>query len=167
MNMKILKGQYFSFDAIIGSVIFVMALVSLLSYWSSLRSSLDFQNNDVSREAVRISNTLLLQGNPSDVSCENMDRLGFANQNRRINWSTVLCAQLKLNTQNVLKDKLETGYNVIIVFESPSSSRSVSIGGAVNQNFLDTANNIYKLRRIVSIDSPEDELVYLDVYLYR
>ncbi len=52
-----MKGQYFSFDAIIASVIFVMALVALLSYWHSVKSYLDSQNDEISKEAIQIPTT--------------------------------------------------------------------------------------------------------------
>ena len=41
------KGQYFSFDAIVASVIFVLALVALLSYWHSVRSYLEHENSGI------------------------------------------------------------------------------------------------------------------------
>jgi len=161
------KGQYFSFDAIVASVIFVLAVVSLLSYWSSIRTSLDFQNSAASRESVRISEALLSQGTPKDVSCSNMKRLGFANSNKRINWSIVLCAEVEAqNNGNYLKERLGTGYNVTIKFERDDGSEVV-VGRDVDDQLIREVKNIHKLRRIVSLDTPEDELVYLDIFLYR
>ena len=166
MIMRLLKGQYFSFDAIVASVIFVLALVSLLSYWNSLRNSLDFQNSAVSKESVRVSNALTEQGTPENVACNLMNRLGFANSNGKINWSIVECAETASFDQDQLKNKLETGYNVTIVFERADGSQ-VIIGPELDQNLIDDLSNIYKIRRIVSLDSPEDEIAYLDLYLYR
>lgn len=88
-----MKGQYFSFDAIIASVIFVLALVALLSYWHSVKSFLDYQNDQLSRDAVRISNLLFTPPEPS-ADCADMDRLGFAFSwnDRRADSSILACA---------------------------------------------------------------------------
>ena len=57
------KGQYFSFDAIIASVIFVIALVSFLNYWYSMKASLDSKDEDINKEAMRISDAILAENN--------------------------------------------------------------------------------------------------------
>ncbi|MFA5108059.1 MAG: hypothetical protein WC492_00830 [Candidatus Micrarchaeia archaeon] len=67
--MKFLKGQYFSFDAIIATVIFVMALSILFNHWYAARSQMDEQGNFLQSEAHRISNIFLGVG---DYSVKNV-----------------------------------------------------------------------------------------------
>ncbi len=58
------KGQYFSFDAIMASVIFILALTLLSSHWFSLRAQIDDRSDYLQTEAFRISDALLGPGDP-------------------------------------------------------------------------------------------------------
>ncbi len=60
--MKSKKGQYFSFDAIVSVVIFVMAITILLSHWYSLKTKMNEQTTYLQDEALRISEILLGPG---------------------------------------------------------------------------------------------------------
>jgi len=106
-----MKGQYFSFDAIIASVIFVMALVALLSYWHSVKAYLDYQNDDLSREAIRISNLLFTPPSPGP-SCDSMTRFGLSKSwdDRRLDSSVLACAEGKDTAW--LQEMLGTSYKV-------------------------------------------------------
>ncbi len=53
-----MKAQYFSFDAIMASVIFILTLTILFSYWYSTRSSLEIGQEELSTEAFRIAENL-------------------------------------------------------------------------------------------------------------
>lgn len=61
-----MKGQYFSFDAIIAAVIFVASISLLTTYWFGVRSVMDARSNDMFAEALRVSDSLLTPGNPVD-----------------------------------------------------------------------------------------------------
>lgn len=58
------KGQYFSFDAIVASVIFILAITLLSGHWYSLRAQIDDRSDYLYSEAFRISDTLLGPGDP-------------------------------------------------------------------------------------------------------
>ncbi|MBI5227080.1 hypothetical protein HY988_00695 [Candidatus Micrarchaeota archaeon] len=171
-----MRGQYFSFDAIVASVIFVLALVALLSYWHSVKNYLDYQGASLSKDSVRISNQLLSVSG-SSANCQDLESLGFALSvdDRRLNASTMECALKKgQGNQDWLKQKLGTPYNVSInVTELSDSSNSqkpivFSIGG----NLPDAPNEVVKIRRVVSIynDSKgvkKTYLAWMEVALYR
>ena len=98
------KGQYFSFDAIIGAVIFSMALVALLSYWHAVQSALETQNDETGKETVRISNVLFSPAIHSPVSsndCATFERGGFAVgwEDRRLNSTALDCISQKASAE--------------------------------------------------------------------
>jgi len=141
-----MKGQYFSFDAIIASVIFVLAVVALLSYWHSVRSFLDYQNDPLSKDAIRVSNLLFTPPTPS-ASCASMDHLGFAfsYDDRRVNESVIDCAASE--GQSWLRQKLGTAYGTSIKVTNLADGTIVTIGGEVPSG---TAN-VVRIRRLASV----------------
>lgn len=58
------KGQYFSADAIIAAFIFVMALSLLTAHWFALRAQAESQSVSLLDDANRVSDLLLMPGNP-------------------------------------------------------------------------------------------------------
>lgn len=56
------KGQYFSFDAIVAAVIFVMAISILTGHWFSLRAQMDEQTLFLQDEAIRLSEIFVSPG---------------------------------------------------------------------------------------------------------
>lgn len=54
-----MKGQYFSFDAVIGFTIFILVLMTILSYWYSATSYFHTVENPMNKEAYRISEIVL------------------------------------------------------------------------------------------------------------
>lgn len=160
-----MKGQYFSFDAIIASVIFVLALVALLSYWHSVRSFLDYQNDPLSKDAIRVSNLLFTPSSPSAASCDSMDRLGFARawDDRRVNQSIVDCAGAQ--SQSWLRQKLSTAYGASIIITNLADGSVTTIGGAVPAG---TAN-VVKIRRLATVANSTGgtSLAAIDLSMYR
>jgi hypothetical protein len=61
-----MKGQYFSFDAIIATVIMVLAFSSLIAYWYGAQSVVESRVYGRLSDAERIAETLLSPGSPSD-----------------------------------------------------------------------------------------------------
>ncbi len=161
--IRFFKGQYFSFDAIMASVIFVLALVALLSYWHSVKSFLDYQNDDLSKEAIRISNLLFA---PSSSDCASVEKLGFAISwsDRRINSSILECAAKHDGAW--LKDKLETPYNASIKIISVSSASINYIGEPVPAG----VQNVVNIRRLATVYNFTDKTSYpvvVDLSVYR
>lgn len=61
-----MKGQFFSYDAIVAASIFAILFTLLLVYWTSLRSVVFTQIDDMFRVAIMISDSLLTPGNPAN-----------------------------------------------------------------------------------------------------
>ena len=77
------KGQFFSYDAIIAGAIFLLAIALILSYWNGVQPN---QETDLSRETLRLSETLLTAGFPPDWEKNgNPKSIGLAEkQNSRV-----------------------------------------------------------------------------------
>jgi len=60
------KGQYFSFDAVVATVIMVVAITSLTAYWFGVQSVVESRNNPMYGDALRIAESLLSPGSPSN-----------------------------------------------------------------------------------------------------
>ncbi|MFH0737835.1 MAG: hypothetical protein V1827_04210 [Candidatus Micrarchaeota archaeon] len=160
-----MKGQYFSFDAIIAAVIFVLALVALLSYWHSVRSFLDYQNDPLSKDAVRISNNLFMPASPPN-DCGNMASLGLAVgwNDRRVNASVLDCA--KNRDQAWLQERLGTPYGVSIIVTNVADGSLISeIGEAAPGE----ASNVVNIRRLATVvdETGASALAKVDLTLYQ
>ena len=60
INNKNSKGQFFSFDVIVGSVIFMLAFFLVSFYWLNAQTQVADHTVDLQREAVRISELLMV-----------------------------------------------------------------------------------------------------------
>ena len=75
------KGQYFSFDAIIATVIVVIAMTSLLTYWFSVQSVVDAKSNYMQSAAMNMADTLMSPGIPENWydHIDTLQQIGFTN----------------------------------------------------------------------------------------
>jgi len=76
-----MKGQYFSFDAVVATVIMVIAMTSLAAYWNGTRSVADSRTSPLYADAIRIADSLLSPGVPSGWASgpvENVRQFGLA-----------------------------------------------------------------------------------------
>jgi len=163
-----MKGQYFSFDAIVASVIFVLAVVALLSYWHSVKSYLDYQSDDLSREAVRISNLLLTPAYPAGSCGDSIESLGLSGQwseRSRISSQALSCAEGEDSAW--LKERLGTPYEVFVeVHEIGTGADERTIGTAPPAD----AATIVKLRRLATMVDEQAgtaTVAAIDVSVYR
>ncbi len=160
-----MKGQYFSFDAIIASVIFVLALFALLSYWHSVRSLLDFQNEALGKDAVRVSNLFFTPPSPPEADCNSLERLGFAFSwdDRRVDEALLKCAETK--DPGELKELLGTANNVSVEVENLANNEVTLIGGPVPAEVVD----VVKIRRLATVvDANGDTyLATIDMSVYQ
>jgi hypothetical protein len=164
-----MKGQYFSFDAIIASVIFVMALVALLSYWHSVKAYLDYQNDDLSREAIRISNLLFTPPSPQPTSCDTMNRFGLSVSwdDRRLDSAIISCAEGKDSTW--LQQELGSSYPLMMNITRLTDMKVVTIGSQVQPSSTGKMD-VVKIRRaatVVNLTSGETYPADIDLVLYR
>jgi len=77
-----MKGQYFSFDAIIATVIMVLAFSSLVAYWYGAQAVVESRTYSRLADANRIAESLLSPGSPTnwaDGNVEDVRQLGIAN----------------------------------------------------------------------------------------
>jgi len=168
------KGQYFSFDAIIASVIFMIAVVMLLSYWHSVKTFLEYQSGDMSREAMRIAAMLLSPPSPSYASgnnCGSMQSIGLVNSfvDKTINKSTLECLRQQSKQPDFLKSKFATPYNVVINVSSISSTGPGKFSYTIGTLSSKTTSEIVKIRRIATVVSEDGKttMATIDVYLFR
>jgi len=80
--MKSMKGQYFSFDAIIATVIMVLATTSLVAYWFGVEAVVEARNNSLHDDAMRIAESLVTPGVPANwpaLGLDNTYQIGLAN----------------------------------------------------------------------------------------
>ena len=78
-----MKGQYFSFDAIIATVIMVLAFSSLVAYWYGAQAVVESRNYSRLADANRIAESLLSPGSPSD-----WNQLSYTYQIRQLGIAT-------------------------------------------------------------------------------
>lgn len=164
-----MKGQYFSFDAIVASVIFMMAVVMLLNYWHSVRTFLEYQSGDISREAMRISAMLFSPPSPATATgnnCRNMQTIGLFNsfESKQVNETTLDCLQSAYRTDPAgLKSRFATPYEVTIKVSEIGGGSRWTIGQEPQSQ-----SEIVKIRRIASIvKDGGSTMAAVDVYLYR
>ncbi len=77
-----MKGQYFSFDAVVATVIMAIAMTSLAAYWSGTRSVVDSRASPLYEDALRIADSLLSPGVPAGWErgpVEEVQQFGLAN----------------------------------------------------------------------------------------
>jgi len=162
-----MKGQYFSFDALISSAIFILALISLLATWQSLRTSLEHQSSPTALEALRIGETLLGPGSSTSstsvVDCSEMDVPGIAVSwdDRRVDSSKLdSCALLDADT---LKSKLATSYSIDVRIDGEHKlGDDITKAGSVSE--------IGRARKIIVLyDSTtrSEQIVPMDIYIYK
>lgn len=74
-----MKGQYFSFDALVAAVIMIVAFTSLMGYWYSTQYVIESHNSNLQVEAIRIANSLYSPGTPENwPSAGTIRQIGIA-----------------------------------------------------------------------------------------
>ncbi len=162
------KGQYFSFDAIIAAVIFMMAIVFLLSYWHSIKTFLDYQTSDVMKDSMRIASLLFVPSSPEGATtCMEIENLGFAVSwnDRRVDQAMVDTAIACSSEAGWLKTTLATPYNVSIKVSYVDTDDVFYIGGLPPDDAKEVAN----MRRAAAVVQPDSstKLAYFDISVYR
>jgi len=160
------KGQYFSFDAIIAAVIFLMAVVLLLGYWHSIKTFLDYQTSDVMKENLRIASLLFVPPEGA-LTCDGLESLGFAISwyDRRVD-QNVIDAASSCATGDWLKLKLATPYSVAIKVTYLDDGSDVLIGELPAE---DETGEVVNMRRAASVVRSDGttRLAAFDIYVYR
>ena len=108
--MRTKKGIYFSFDAIIASVIFILTLISLLSYWYAIRESVQRSDSLIAEEALRISDLLYSYS---------FDKFGFANDSATNILDVEKIEKYQKDSQGIRED-VGSIYDIYIKFDLKS-----------------------------------------------
>ncbi len=100
-----MKGQYFSFDVVVASLMFVLALVTLFSFWAYITQTSNQNLEFLRKEAIRIS-YLLISDSPNMGIIEDplthrlislngeVDKATIAERIRNANSTTRFCIQV-------------------------------------------------------------------------
>lgn len=149
-----LKGQYFSFDAMVATVIFLMTILAFFSYWNAMKSSLAEEQGFMEKEAIRISNALFTP----DLS---KGGIGVSWSDKRIKMDKLSFAAAKM------REIYNTPYNVYIEIRVGYAG-SQKWDAGVNPRMRKT-EKIVKITRVATgiFRSGEEVPVIVDVYLYR
>lgn len=160
-----MKGQYFSFDAIIGASIFILTLVAIFSYWYGVSNSIEQQQSTLAKEAIRIADILY---SPTEIP------YGLT-----VNWSDRHLVWEKIDglcEENDAQEVLGSEYGVAIYFTDREgenecwwySSEYPGIESVGDEGYT-LSNEIYKIRRVGSylMDDGTTELGYVDIYVYN
>ena len=77
-----MKGQYFSFDAIVAAIIMITAFTLLFTYWFSMQYAVESRTLDLQSNAMRIADSLLTPGKPDSwetyPQLANVHQIGIA-----------------------------------------------------------------------------------------
>ncbi len=172
MEHSHLKGQYFSFDAIIATVIMVLAMTALISYWFGTQSVTESRANPLYPNAIRVAESLFSEGVPANWTLSSLD-------------SVSQLGLLKKGSQNELdKDKilkleqdwaanytqvgklLRSSANYYIEIKNAGETAPVVFG--IGNSSFTSANEVAIAHRGAIIDeSGRKAPVQITVYLWR
>jgi hypothetical protein len=148
-----MKGQYFSFDAVIGASIFILTLVAIMSYWYGVSSSIEQQQSSLAKEAIRVADILY---SPTEVP------YGIT-----LDWDDKRISREKVEALcngDAPAGLLESQYGVLIDFNTRADRICLwPEFGSIS------SNEIYKIRRTGTfVDSEGNaESGYVDIYIFN
>lgn len=159
-----MKGQYFSFDAIVGASIFILTLIAIMSYWYGVSNSIEQQQSSLAKEAIRVADILY---SPQEVPYG----LTLGWNDKHLNQTKIydLCF-----SGGDPAAALGSAYGVTINFHSVETG-SDSWNGCIWSSSGSTehvgisSSSIYKMRRTASLYNEDGgtERMYMDIYIYE
>jgi hypothetical protein len=162
--MSFLKGQYFSFDAIVGGTIFILTAIALFSYWNGINGSFDQAHDMLAREAFRISETMLTPVPPGITA-------GW--RDAHVNYSLVDddCSLLLDGLDGAgPADAFGSGYLVSVYFDEVNNRGGVTrvCTWGTPEDEIDS-QSAYRMRRAVSYmkEDGKTSLGYFDIIVYE
>ena len=180
------KGQYFAFDAITAVIIFIVTISLVASFWFNIQSTMNAYDSESYRTAIRISDTLVSKGSPSESSIINwiwymrIDQLeminvaGFGEDTGLPVLDEELISDLDAAVGDVssdlerknydrLKQVLRTGYEVNIqIYEDGTYNQGDSTSTTYNiglSNYTNTNVTVASFTRVVTIHTNTDEYI--------
>jgi len=179
---RLKKGQVWSYDLIVGSILFVIAMGVLAFFWWSARTNISENKDAIVREAVKVSDVLVSPGIPTNWSASvdpanvntwaGLQQIGLAED-----WDTNVLSvdkiskfmQMSLVDYSLLKTKLRSRYDFYmeLTFYNDTSEEAVKMNGAnitAGRQFDEsTAKTIAKSDRVVIYNK---SLVMMKVYMW-
>jgi hypothetical protein len=148
-----MKGQYFSFDAVIGASIFILTLVAIMSYWYGVSGSIEQQQSMLAKEAVRVADILY-----SPLKVPYGVSLGW--NDKRISREKV---EMLCDGGISPKEAMDSQYSILMEF----NTRTKEVCLWADSPEIE-ANEIYKLRRVGTFLDKDGnaETGYVDIYIY-
>ncbi|MFH1285012.1 MAG: hypothetical protein ABIH99_00340 [Candidatus Micrarchaeota archaeon] len=173
------KGQFFSYDALISVVIFLLAFSILIFYWTNIRAVSEDPREDMQKSALSLSDALLTPGNPSNwdslaVNNEFLYQIGVANDSETnvIN-TTKMCKLVDFAATNydATKNALQMPYNYYIAVEDAGgnvksaacSSVPTELKAGVPIQPTNNPSNVVNIVRVVILDGQISRL-HVQVY---
>ena len=117
------KGQYFSFDAVIATVIMVLAFSSLVAYWYGAQSVVEERTNSRLADAGRIAESLLSPGAPegwdNGMSIADIRQIGIATgfNNELDSWKVKQFSSLAQQSPDGVGKLLRAGGSYYVLIE--------------------------------------------------
>jgi hypothetical protein len=154
-----MKGQYFSFDAVIGATIFILTMMALLSYWYGVSNSFEQTQNALAREAFRISEMMFT---PTDRGLA----MGWKDLHYDYSKIEAFC-----DKDETPREFFPSAYNLTIVFYNSTmgvTDEPICVWGDDAYKSMN-AENTYRFRRVFSIQSEDGitQLGYADLFFYQ
>jgi len=184
------KGQYFSFDAIMASVIFILGMSLLVGHWFAVRQTIDPTSDYLHEDVARMSDVLLsvpTPGNWNDtLQSLSVRQVGYSKQdspaiylNRTIVQSTEMFGLSNFNwddsrNYNAMQTMLGVGSKFFYVIHEPDFSpgvppllRSHYYGKSVSLDNPSVKEYVH-VRRVVALDDDTGvpRIAFLDTYLW-
>ncbi|MCX6775960.1 MAG: hypothetical protein NT130_03880 [Candidatus Micrarchaeota archaeon] len=169
---KLRKGQVWSYDLIISSILFVIALGILAFFWWSARTNMTEEKDTMTLESIKVADTLVSPGSPTDwqssidvnnqSTWSNIQQIGLGrswsdSDSNVISTDKLYSFQMmSFNNYSFTKSRLRSQYDYYIQFiihNSNGSDQMVKLNGLdlwVGKPFNEiTARMIAKTDRVV------------------
>ncbi len=171
------KGQYFSFDAIIATVIMVIAITSLVGYWIGTQNVMDSRANPFYPNALRVAESLLSPGVPenwadSSVELGNVRQIGltngFSNELNEHKVETLLSDASLSSNYSYVGNLLRAQGNYFIEIQETDNSTGFIYYKAIGNSSYASANEVVVAHRGAVVDAGGVmHPVQITVYIFR
>jgi nitrogen fixation-related uncharacterized protein len=176
------RGQVWSYDLIISSILFVIALAILAFFWWSVRTNMSEDKEAILRESIKVSDVLMTPGIPTnwntlvDLSDQttwaNVQQIGLAESwdNHSLSIGKVYkLFNMSLVNYSIVKNKLRSRYDFYmeLKFRNNSVEQPVKMNGtpilAGNSYNVLTVKTISKNDRVAIYNN---SIVIMRLYLW-
>lgn len=171
--LSLRKGQVWSYDLVIASIIFVLAMAVLAFFWWSVRTNMSEDKEAIIRESFKVSDMLMSPGIPQNWSMlvnlsnqstwSNVQGIGLAeswtNSSLSVDKVYKLINMSSVNS-SLVQNKLRSRYNFYLQFVFlNTSNNSVEQPVLMNQTAI-VAGNLYNLTTVQAIARDDRIAVY-------